>query len=815
MRKILFIILIFLGTSFALNARAGIIIRPVINTGLVGYWDFNESAGNIAYDKSGKGNHGTLVNGEEADWVDGQIGKSIKFDGDGEYVNAGDINEIDGVSQLTITAWFYRSSSAHVLTIEKAPNGNNITGINLNATTLYTNLGNGSGPYGSYSYSGTGWFYVTMVFDGGQADNATKLKLYINGAQVTTSFSGTIPATNDINSSDFLMGISNIYSLNSTGRMDEVRIYNRALSESEVGRLYKLSSPKMGINQLGLVPDDLPANATISYVREDCTGYSPCYNSLYDWEANYGGIDFANHSCSNGDLTCLNMTAVAKIDGTWNSPDTTTVIISGWTTDATRYIKIYTTASARHNGKWGTGYMRTNNITISEENVRIDGLSTRMAVTTWTSNPYLIYNSTGPGEIYISNCYGEITNSGDLNVSVYTVYGVGALTVKIWNSIGIMNSNYGSVGTFYLDDADATLYLYNNTAINYGTTRAYTRISAGTGIIKNCLGYSASGAAFGGTWNSVTYSASDDATADDWGGAGNRINQTFSFVNSGANDYHLSPADTGARDYGVSNPGSGLFSTDIDRQNRGVPWDIGADEALFAKINASQNNQLTDGLVGLWSFNGTDINGNEAVDRSGQGNNGTITGATKTIGKVGQALSFDGSDDGIALLSPTSLDDIETKGGGGMSISAWVYPTATNDDQYTIVDKGNNSSGWWSFWLSFSSNLIELKFAKDYVTTDLDTGTAYGDVVAGKWQHIAVTWDGSSSASNIHLYVDGVDKTNFRTNGEGDKNSDVNNDVYIARNQYSLYYGGKMDEVRIYNRALEPAEIQRLYNLGR
>jgi hypothetical protein len=48
--------------------------------------------------------------------------------------------------------------------------------------------------------------------------------------------------------------------------------------------------------------------------------------------------------------------ATCKIDGTWSSADTTAVSISSWTTDATRFINIYTTSAARHKGIWSTNY---------------------------------------------------------------------------------------------------------------------------------------------------------------------------------------------------------------------------------------------------------------------------------------------------------------------------------------------------------------------------------------------------------------------------------------------------------------------------
>ena len=80
-------------------------------------------------------------------------------------------------------------------------------------------------------------------------------------------------------------------------------------------------------------------------IRENCALKSiptaNCYTSLSAWEAG-----------EQRDLTATDEIAVARIEGTWTNPDTTPVTIDGWTTDATRYIRIYTTPEARHTGKW-------------------------------------------------------------------------------------------------------------------------------------------------------------------------------------------------------------------------------------------------------------------------------------------------------------------------------------------------------------------------------------------------------------------------------------------------------------------------------
>jgi hypothetical protein len=66
-------------------------------------------------------------------------------------------------------------------------------------------------------------------------------------------------------------------------------------------------------------------------------------------------------------------------------------------------------------------------------------------------------------------------------------------------------------------------------------------------------------------------------------------------------------------------------------------------------INAPKYLGLHQGLVGFWNFDGPSVSGVHAYDMSGNGNRGTLTGPTRTIGKLGQALQFDGVNDYVDL----------------------------------------------------------------------------------------------------------------------------------------------------------------------
>ena len=247
--------------------------------------------------------------------------------------------------------------------------------------------------------------------------------------------------------------------------------------------------------------------------------------------------------------------------------------ISGWTTGASNYIRIYAPDAERHDGTWGNGYRVYSTsggaatFYIDSTNyLYIDGIS--MLIT--QANSYPIYEvAGGTGVFQLSR--SRIEKSGGSSTQEVLLDGNANCAVKIWNCI-IVNS--GSVG------GDGITISLNNRVVDvYNTTIINNSIginNSGTLTLKNVL--------FDDNTTDVSGSVTDTYCATDnnntkglsSGGAGNRFSQTFTFVGSG--DYHLTVDDTGAKDYGVSDPGSGLFSDDIDGVVRTGAWDIGADE---------------------------------------------------------------------------------------------------------------------------------------------------------------------------------------------------------------------------------------------
>ncbi len=224
------------------------------------------------------------------------------------------------------------------------------------------------------------------------------------------------------------------------------------------------------------------------------------------------------------------------------------------------------------------------------------------------------------------------------------------------------------------------------------------------------------------------------------------------------------------------------------------------------RINSSQNNDLTEGLVGLWSFNGADYNNAsttaEVLDRSGQGNHGNaINGPVPTIGKVGQGLRFDGVDDYISLGSAgMSLTDF--------TVAAWFKANTTSGDITIGAGQWNGSSN--TVYLRVTSNVLS-----GIVRSSLNVGKVVSNAFTDtrSFHHVVLTRVGDT----IYGYLNGVPMTTTGITGaNGSLTIGTFNGYKIGQlNTTGNYFNGIIDEYRIYNRALSAAEVKLLYNLGK
>ncbi|MDP3772440.1 MAG: LamG domain-containing protein [bacterium] len=229
------------------------------------------------------------------------------------------------------------------------------------------------------------------------------------------------------------------------------------------------------------------------------------------------------------------------------------------------------------------------------------------------------------------------------------------------------------------------------------------------------------------------------------------------------------------------------------------------------KVNAPRyTDSLTNGLVGAWSFDGPDMAGVQAYDRSGSYATGTLTnGPKKTIGKIGQALSFDGVDDYVSVARNSAFEPATA-----ISVATWIYWQDNSASSYAqVVNKPKNvpTDPHVSYGVEQDVGTSNMNFTLNIDSVLYKTGTT--PVSLNTWHHLVGTW--SSGGKTMRLYLDGVEvATNAGASGSityYEKPLEIG----VNTNTANTEFNGLIDDVRIYNRALSPQEIQRLYNVGR
>lgn len=197
------------------------------------------------------------------------------------------------------------------------------------------------------------------------------------------------------------------------------------------------------------------------------------------------------------------------------------------------------------------------------------------------------------------------------------------------------------------------------------------------------------------------------------------------------------------------------------------------------------------GLVGTWITDDSDPA--TAPDHSGRLNHGTITGAIWAAGKQGRALSFDGVDDYVDCGNGVILDCTSA-----ITISMLVNP-GINLATSLIVSKSNADGTIRPYDVWYGGAYTKMVFAVydgSWHAVQADT-----DIVIGDWYHIVATYDGT-----MRLYENGIRQAQSISLATLPTNTAI---LAIGRQGSAStgYFNGKINEVRVWNRALSAAEI--------
>ena len=200
-----------------------------------------------------------------------------------------------------------------------------------------------------------------------------------------------------------------------------------------------------------------------------------------------------------------------------------------------------------------------------------------------------------------------------------------------------------------------------------------------------------------------------------------------------------------------------------------------------------------EGLVAYYSLDG------DVSDGSGNGNDGTIVGNPEFVadGAVGNALDFNGDDYVDCGNSP--LFDVSD----AVTVAAWVNIRSLPQAWSAVVAKGNSA------WRVSNNNLSTgMHFAFEDGSRGWQAANSATQLPLGEWHHVCGVYDTNVGAK---IYIDGVEDGS-NTDTAGITHSDYN--VYIGENSESLNnkWDGGIDEVYIFNRALSAGEVLYLAN---
>ena len=219
------------------------------------------------------------------------------------------------------------------------------------------------------------------------------------------------------------------------------------------------------------------------------------------------------------------------------------------------------------------------------------------------------------------------------------------------------------------------------------------------------------------------------------------------------------------------------------------------------QFSASVHHALGSEAVGIWSFD--DIAGGIAKDSSGNENNGEIQGATLVDGVVRKALNFNGSDDYINI---PETDDFDFSKTNELTFMVWIKPAnltqganllSINRYRFNLYEEGQR--------FRFRAYTDGANFDK-YSNSNIMT-------TANEWHHIAVT----CNVTDMWFYFNGkLDKHHSGHSATAFNSTLQYSTIGASRSGavVSSTFGGIIDEVRIYNRALTSAQIRQHYVQG-
>jgi VCBS repeat-containing protein len=831
-----------LGTVSAVSSNR---VMCEADSSLVGCWRMEEGSGTTLQDGGTTPfNDGTTV--ASPSFAPGKIGSyAIALNGSSQYARVLDENSLDITTAITLSAWVKPGKLGTQNILKKTLGTTTANGYELSLASNGVVFIRLNGALASrvdsvtlYPTDGNTWMHIAGTYDG------TTLRIYINGVQNNTKAASITIGTNATN-----LGIGaepaaaplNFFQ----GSIDDARIYNRALSATEITALASTTppgdiTPPAAPTGLNAVPGDTIVNLTWTASADpDVKGYN-VYRGIashdYDPAPINGGTLVTTEFFDDSGLTNgLQYFYTVKAMDTSNNESLAA-----------------TEASATPAGSNQAPVVTD----IPDQTIAEGGSFTTIILDDYVSD--------------VDNTDAEMTwsFSGDSALTVDIVDQVATITTPNadWNGSELITFRATDPGTLWDEDAatftvtavndapvcvDVTLTTTENTPgdtapsctdVDTGDTLTYSIVDQGSygtaSVVAGNLHY-APILDFNGP-DSFTYKANDSHVDSNTA----NVDVTVTVVND--------PPEV--TDPGTQSSAEGdvislqIVATDIDGPTLAysalnLPDGLSIDPAsglisgtvtYHAAANSpySASVTVTDGttpvtvdftwtisqassglcgndptLVGCWPVE--EGSGTELIDATANGNDATISGTPSWVtGKIGSyAASFNGSTYAAVPDNPTlAITD-------AITLSAWVKPTI-NGTQY-LIKKGNRSatpSSGFELGLATASGSTGAFFFRinDNTTCRVDSTVTYNNFF-GTWVHVAATYD----QTYLHIYVNGVLVDDAPTPCTASIVVDNTKSLALgAQSDGGSKFTGDIDDARLYNRVLSSDEIQALAGLN-
>lgn len=761
--------------------------------GLVGWWPFNGNAN----DESGNGNNGTVNGATLTTDRFGSANSAYSFNGSSSFIECDTIG-ISNSAARSVSFWAKTSATSSMGLVSWGGNGLGdrfACDFNFSSQGITVDGANCAITYSAIvSNSNNQWHYYTFVMDDSSALN--QVKVYQNGVllnNILQNFNPTI-LLNTLSGTNLQFGRINIPSLNFhfyQGQLDDIGIWNRALTTAEITALYT-NTP--------------PPTVTVS-----ATNTSICAGSPTTLTAASNGAG----PCASSQLPSNLQTGLV---GYWpfcgNASDVSGNGYNGVVNGATLTSDRYSNSSCAYNF---TGSATSGNDIVASNSQNINTLSDYLTLSVWmnpsslsnTYHPRIIERTEGTGGNVdrwfltwtpLANNYKVEFTIEQANGSLTQVFSNYQIPINQWTLVNVVFSN-GNVLVYINGQLDNTANITNTTLSHVSNVPIrFASTSANNSYFNGKLDDI-------GIWNRVL-SASEIQQLYSLGQA------TYSWSPGGATtpSITVTPASTTTYTCTVTVNGQSAIANTVVNVNPlpvitassaticpGDTVTLTASSGVTTSPCSTLSGSLASGLVGYWPFCGN------ANDISGNANHGTVNGATLTsdrFGNANNAYSFDGLDDYIQTNK--WMNGINNN----WTISFWVkmYAQSQTPTEKVFVlhrahfqDKDlmwNNNSIYISDRNGAPSNITSSVFAPDQL-----------------WHHVIV----KSSNNIIELYID----NNFISSVNRTVISDWDNSYYgsfFGGNGYDpSWHGtinGVLDDIGIWNRTLTIAEIQQVYNQG-